>query len=225
MKRAKLLLLCLAAIIISFALPDGKTYASAETSASAYSYAQATERDVYFYKDKDTRTALFAIPYTYCVHILSTDEEWCYVKYAEDNGLYRALYGYCLKECLTPVDVPPENIYLDKPVTVTYKTDTPPVASLPVLGELNVTAAYYGTYYVGGEAYSYVLYENSFGYISGANDEYPLNEIPAPPEPPAKRKGGTNAKLITALALTALAAAALIILYFTGRRRRFRAEG
>ncbi|MDE6597418.1 MAG: hypothetical protein K2K60_02130 [Clostridia bacterium] len=229
MKRAKILLFFLAAALI-FCLPDNKTYASAETPSAA-TYAQATARNVYFYKDKDTSTALFAIPYTYCVRILSEEDEWYYVRYADDSGFYRALYGYCLKENLIPVDVPPENVYLNKAVTVTYKTEAPPIGSLPVLNELTVTAAFYGTYYVGGVALSYVLCENptgedSFGYINGANDDYPLNELPSPPEPAAPKKKGANAKLIIALSLTALAAAALVILYFTGRHKRFaRTEG
>lgn len=223
MKRAKLLALCLAAVIICFCPPVNKAYAAAEPSG--VSYAQAIARNVYFYKDRDLSTALFAIPYTYCVRILSSEDDWYYVKYADDNGLYRALYGYCLKENLTPVEAPPENLYLDKPVTVTYKTEAPPVGSLPVLSELNVTAAFYGAYYVGGVALSYVLCENpageySFGYINGANDDYPLNEIPDPPVAAAVKKGA-NAKLIIALALTALAAAALVILYLTGRRKSF----
>ena len=48
------------------------------------------------------------------------------------------------------------------PVTVTFKTDAP-TGSLPVLNELNVTAAFYGTYYSGAAAYSYVLYDRKFG--------------------------------------------------------------
>ncbi|MDE7306687.1 MAG: hypothetical protein K2N33_04790, partial [Clostridia bacterium] len=147
MKRAKLFVCCLAAAIICFSLPANKTYASAETSTAA-TYAQAVARNVYFYKEKDTSTALFAIPYTYCVRILSSDEDWYYVRYADDGGLYRALYGYCLKDNLTLTDVPPENVYLNKSVTVTYKTEAPPIGSLPVLSELNITAAFYGTYYM-----------------------------------------------------------------------------
>ena len=166
------------------------------------------------------------MPYTYCVEILSTDGEWYYVKYAEDNSPYRALYGYCLSARLTPVAQPPDNVYLNMPVTVTFKADAP-TGSLPVLNELNVTAAFYGTYYSGATAYSYVYYDGTFGYIYGANDNYPLNELPAD-EPPAAELpasgGGANTKLITALALAGVAAAALIILYFTGRKRYFRPD-
>ena len=186
-------------------------------------YARADAKDIYFCERKDLNYALFTIPYTYCVEILSTDGEWYYVKYAEDYALYKALYGYCLSEKLTPLDSPPENIYLNMPVVVTFRTDTP-VGSLPVLGEMNVTAAFYGTYYAGATAYSYVLYDGKFGYIYGANDNYPLNEIPSdtPPEEPIGASEGSNTKLITVLALVGLAAATLIVLYFTGRKKYFK---
>ena len=58
---------------------------------------------------------------------------------------------------------------------------------------------------------------------SGANDDYPLNEIPTDEteQPPAENKGKTNTTVIIALALSALAAAALFILYLTGRKSKY----
>lgn len=222
MKPLKSLLCCLLTAFIftaAFQLTKSNPVASAATAR----YARADAKDVYFCERKDLNYALFTIPYTYCVEILSVDGDWYYVKYADDAALYKALYGYCLSANLTPVEEPPENIYLNMPVTVTFRTDTP-VGSLPVLNELNVTAAFYGTYYSGATAYSYVLYDGKFGYIYGANDNYPLNEIPEPEPPPEQTTGGksSNTKLITVLALTGLAAVALIILYFTGRKRYFK---
>ena len=219
MKPLKALLCCLAAALIVFPVFSPRGVARAATTR----YARADARDIYFCKEKDSTYALFTIPYTYCVEIISTEGDWYYVKYAEDNALYEALYGYCLSKNLTPVDKPPENIYLNMPVTVTYRTDMP-TGSLPVLNELNVTAAFYGTFYSGPTAYSYVRYDGKFGYIYGANDDYPLNEIPIDAEgteKPSKGKGA-NTKLITVLALTAVAAAVLIVLYLTGRRRYFK---
>lgn len=215
MKRFIMLVCCLLAALIFISVPSAET-----ANAASARYARADARDIYFCERKDLSYALFTIPYTYCVEILSTDGDWYYVRYGEDAGLYKALYGYCLKTNLTPVDEPPENIYLNKPVTVTYKPDAPS-GSLPVLSELNVTVAFYGTYYSGASAYSYVLYDGQFGYVYGANDDYPLNEIPEP-EPPAEQTSGGNkvsSKLIIILALTAVAAAALIILYLTGKRK------
>ena len=222
MKAVKTIICCLMAALIFVIVPNTvKAYA-----AVIPRYARADARDIYFCERKDLNYALFTIPYTYCVEILSTDGEWYYVKYAEDNSPYRALYGYCLNANLTPVDEPPENVYLNMPVTVTFKTDAP-TGSLPVLNELNVTAAFYGTYYAGATAYSYVYYDGTFGYIYGAHGNYPLNEIPKdePPavdEPPAG--GGADNKLIIGIALAGVAAAALVILYFSGRKKYFRPD-
>lgn len=223
MKTAKTIVCCLlAALIFTLAF---RAFTLGKYGVAAVSrYARADAKDIYFCEKKDLNYALFTIPYTYCVEILSVDGDWYYVKYADDGGLYRALYGYCKSENLTPVDEPPQNIYLNMPVTVTFKADTP-VGSLPVLNELNVTAAFYGTYFAGATAYSYVLYDGTFGYIYGANDNYPLNEFPKQEQPEQpKTEGGTNVKLITGLALAALAAAALIILYLTGRKKYFRPD-
>lgn len=221
MKAAKCLIICLMTLLI-ISFPFRTFSYGTEAAAANYKYARADARDIYFCERKDLKYALFTIPYTYCVEILSTDGEWYYVKYAEDSGLYRALYGYCLSTNLTPVEEPPENKYLNRTVTVTFKADTS-VGSLPVLNELNVTAAFYGTYYAGASAYSYVLYDGGFGYVYGANDDYPLNETPSAstpePEPPEQKE--KDSKLLIAVALTALAAAALIILYFASRKSRY----
>ena len=184
-------------------------------------YARADSRNVYFCEQMDDATARFAIPYTYCVQILETVGDWYKVKYAEDFGPYKAQYGYCRKTGLTLVDEPPENIYLHKTVTVTFKQELGN-PSLPALSELTVDAAFYGTYYWGASAYSYVLYGNEFAYVNGANDDYPLNEIPAPPEPEKQPSGGANVKLIIVIVLIAVAVVALLILYLTGKTARFK---
>ena len=219
MKPFKVLICCLLAALIFAVVPTKSFDARALTAR----YARADAKDIYFCERKDLNYALFTIPYTYCVEILSTDGEWYYVKYAEDGYLYKALYGYCLSTNLTPVEEPPNNVYLNMPVTVTFRTDTP-VGSLPVLAEMNVTAAFYGTYYSGATAYSYVLYDGKFGYIYGANDNYPLNEIPVetPADEPPATESKSNTKIITVLALTGLAAVTLIVLYLTGRRKYFK---
>ncbi len=223
MNAVRSVICCLLAALIFITVPRLYTVASAETS-SGRTFARADSRDVYFCEKKDLSYALFTIPYTYCVEILSADGEWYYVRYAEDAGIYRALYGYCLKDKLTVVSEPPENVYLYMPVTVIYKADAN-TGSLPVLNELNVTAAFYGTYYAGASAYSYVFYDGSFGYIYGANDGYPLNEIPADtPADSDEESDGPNAKVITALALCALAVAVPVLLYFAGRKRYFRPD-
>jgi hypothetical protein len=180
----------------------------------------ATSREVYFYSQKNTEYALFTIPYTYCVEIISYDDEWYYVKYADDVGLYQAVYGYCLKDKLTPIDTPPENTYLYMPMTITFKSETN-APSLPTLSDITVTAAFYGTYYSGGAGYSYVLYNGSFGYISGANDNYALNDLPKDEEEAvATSSDTTNSKTVIALALAILCAVTLIVLYLTTKKSK-----
>ncbi|MDE6613611.1 MAG: hypothetical protein K2K28_03555, partial [Clostridia bacterium] len=158
--KAKIFLCCILTAIISSVSVPLTARAEAPTAPATVTYARADARDVYFCTKKDLNSALFAIPYTYCVQILSSDGDWYAVRYAEDAGIYRALVGYCLKSNLTPLETPPVNTYLNMPVTVTYKTEEN-TGSLPVLNELNVTAAFYGTYYSGASAYSYVMYDNS----------------------------------------------------------------
>lgn len=221
MKPFKAIMCCLLTAFIltsAFSLTLSQPYARGATAR----YARADAKDIYFCKEKNSDTALFTIPYTYCVEILSVDGDWYHVQYADNTSFYQSLRGFCLRKNLTPVDEPPENVYLNMPVTVTFRPDAP-TGSLPVLNELNVTAAFYGTYYSGATAYSYVLYDGQFGYIYGANDDYPLNEIPQP-DPPSDNNsnGGSNAKIITVLALTGVAAAALVILYLTSRKKYFK---
>lgn len=183
-----------------------------------YGFAQASTKEVYFCEKKDLNFVLFTVPYTYCVEILARDGDWYRVKYADDNPPYRAVYGYCKTDNLLPLTLPPENVYLNMPVTVTFKPDTPST-SLPVLDELNVTAAFYGNRRLGEENYSYVSYDGSFGYIYGANDDYPLNELTEPADEKSPEKGEVNTTLAVALVLAGLAAAALLILYFTKGRK------
>jgi hypothetical protein len=216
----------LASLIITFSLCTQfcglKINALAEdtTTQTSYTYARSIVKTAYFFKDKDLSTSLFAVPYTYCVQIVRDDGDWYYVKYAEDSGIYKTLYGYCQKTDFTPLTTRPEVTYLYKSLTVTYKANDSS-STLPVLNELNVEAAFYGTYYSGATAYSYVLCQGSFGYISGANDDYPLNTIEEETKEEDQEETQsttTNTDLITAVALSALAASALIILCITAKK-------
>lgn len=214
MKRLIILLLIIACIASS-----GAPYATA--NADSYRYARANVKTAYFFTDKDISSSLFAVPYTYCIEILRDEGDWYYARYGADEGIYRTIYGYCRKSDFDVVDGTPTVTYLYKSVTVTYSTgdDT---GSLPVLNEINVEAAFYGTYYSGATAYSYVYCQGSFGYITGANDDYPLNlpdDEGGADEPPPEEEEGMNVGLISALVICALAAAAIAMLYFTTRRK------
>ena len=214
MKRLIILLLIIACIASS-----GAPYATA--NADSYRYARANVKTAYFFTDKDISSSLFAVPYTYCIEILRDEGDWYYARYGADEGIYRTIYGYCRKSDFDVVDGTPTVTYLYKSVTVTYSTgdDT---GSLPVLNEINVEAAFYGTYYSGATAYSYVYCQGSFGYIRGANDDYPLNlpdDEGGADEPQPEEEEGMNVGLISALVICALAAAAIAMLYFTTRRK------
>lgn len=208
------LCLALSLLVIASALSAGATAAAADVRQ----YARADTKTVYFCAEEDDDSARFAVPYTYCVEILEDRGEWYLVRYAEDDGFYMAQTGYCRKQGLTLLDYPPDRTYLNYPLDVTLKAQAPADGNHPGL-EITVRAAYYGVYYRGAAAYSCVLYGNSFWYVPGANEDYPLNEIPARPtfsETSPEQSGG-NARLITAVMITAIAAAAVAVLLLTGR--------
>jgi len=208
-------LLALTTFIILFP-SGGGAYADAPQTVKTYAYVDLGS-EVYFCNAKNEESALFIIPQTYCVQILGREDDWYYVKYAEDNGIYRAVYGYCPTSDLVLTDEPLENLYLHYTITVIYRSDSA-TSLLPGLKDIEITAAYYGAYTVGKTTCSYVLCNDNFGYIPDTVDDYPLNKLPdsqtiAPaPEPQS------NNTLITALAITGIAAAAIVILYFTGRK-------
>lgn len=189
----------------------------AEAKALGYAYADL-DSTVYFCSQKSEDYALFAIPQTYCVQILGEDGDWYYAKYAEDSGAYRAVYGYCLKSDVIKIDQPPEYIYLNYTVSVTYKSDRVP-EFLPSL-EIELNAAYYGEYTLGKTSLSYVYCGEKFGYISERVVDYPLNDLPkstsATIDEP-KTENGTM--LITALVITLCATIVIAVLFFSGRKK------
>ncbi len=211
----KRLFLILTIIVYIFTSP-----AALRVSADTSSYARATVRDAYFFTEKDLSTSIFTVPYTYCVEILRDDGDWYYVSYASNTGIYRELKGYCRKQDFTLLESKPEVTYLYKTVTVTYRSDDG-ASTLPVLNEISVEAAFYGNFYSGATAYSYVFAQGSFGYIKGSTDDYPLNLPEEQPDTPSDSapKQNVNFGLITALVICALAALALIMLYYTSKKK------
>lgn len=203
----------IALLTLISALPR-PAYASAESKLYAYSETGET----YFCAEKNTETALFAIPETYCAEITGEDGDWYCVTYARDEGVYRALHGYVLKNSVLVSEIPPQNTYLNTTITIVYRTDTV-VGSLPALGDIEITAAYYGGYTIGQTAYSYVLCGNDFGYVSKTVDGFPLNELPKPVEPKPAETDDTTARLITACAVTVVASVAIIIIFITGKNK------
>lgn len=218
MKRLTVLVVCL--ILAALSTTFQPVYAATPT------YARAAVRTAYFFTDKSNSSSIFAVPYTYCVEVLREEGDWYYVRYAADTGVYKSLYGYCRKADFTLEDGTPAVTYLYKTVTVNY-TVSSGGSSLPVLGEIALEAAYYGTYYAGATVYSYVYCQGSFGYIEGANDDYPLN-IPeeTPPQGstdnPADgtEKKPVSAALIAFLVIAALLVITVLVIFFTTHHPR-----
>ncbi len=219
MKRLAIILLCIFTALAA-ATPAGFAHAD-----STPTYARANKRGAYFFQEKSDVTSLFIVPYTYCVEVISDEGEWYRVKYGENNGLYQSKAGFCRKEDFDILPERPTVTFLYKTVPVTYKSDLS-TSTLPVLGDIKMDAAYYGTFYAGATAYSYVLCNGEFGYVLGANDDYPLIEDEAKDAAvtDVDKGGEVNSNLVTALVLCALAAAALVLL-FVSLRKRGRTDG
>lgn len=218
MKRLTIILLCILTALAA-SVPSHFAYAD-----GAATYARAKVRGAYFFYEKSETSSLFIVPYTYCVEVIAEEGEWYRVKYGENSGLYQSKAGFCRKDDFEILPERPKVTYLYKTVPVTYKSETS--APLPVLGDITIDAAYYGTYYSGATAYSYVLCNGEFGYVLGANDDYPLIEDEAKDAAVTDTDNGNtvNSNLVTALVLCALAAAALILL-FVSLKKRGRTDG
>lgn len=223
-------LLCAAAILFAPFAARTTEYAAAQQGNAVQdvmnaAYARANSRTAYFCTDADLSTGIFAVPYTYCVEILGEEGEWYRVKYAEDYGIYRALYGYVQKNDFTVLEEAPSTVYLYKSVSVTFSQDAP-AGSLPVIDDITLTAAFYGSYYSGAAGYSYVLCDDSFGYIVGANEDYPLieteNDTVENEEPEPKASGGT---VVAAVAIGALVLVAAALAAFSGKKTKHRKTG
>ncbi|MDE7162653.1 MAG: hypothetical protein K2O44_01065 [Clostridia bacterium] len=218
MKRFTVLLICI--MLAAFAITPQSVYAAEAR------YARAATRTAYFFTDRNTTSSIFAVPYTYCVEVIRDEGDWYYVRYANDTGIYKALYGYCRRDDFTLESGTPDVTYLYKTVTVNYSANNNN-STLPVLSQIAVEAAYYGTYYSGATVYSYVYCQGSFGYIEGANDDYPLN---LPEEKPAdedgnnggsgQKPGSFNVGAIVAIVILAVLVAVILIIYFATRKPR-----
>lgn len=185
-------------------------------------YARAGSREAYFCTSDDLSTSIFAVPYTYCVEVLSEEGEWYRAKYAEDYGIYRAVYGYVLKSDFELLTEAPQTVYLYESVTVTFSQ--PPAGGLPAIDDITVQAAFYGSYYSGAAGYSYVLCQGSFGYISGANDDYPLIETTPLPDEEVPDTSGGSGTIIAAVVIGLLVVAALALALLSGRKTRKRKD-
>lgn len=190
--------------------------AVADADAPRYAYV-AEGVKAYLCEKTDLTKALFAIPETYCVEILGEEGNWYHCRYAKDEGLYRAIEGYCKKSVLTPIDEPLECEYLNYTLPVTFCAK-PGNAQFPKF-ELEIDSAYYGEGEVIGTPHSYVYCYGKFGYVTERVTSYPKNDIPQPTSAPAgEEPNSVNATLITAIVITVIAGVAIAVLYFMGKR-------
>lgn len=218
MKVLKAVLCLIFAITIS--LPAPTRLASADEGRK---YAVATSRYVYLCEEPDSSSDRFAIPFSYCVEIKKEYDEWYFVSYAKDEGIYSEVKGYCKKTDLIEVDEPPQNSYLYYPLEVELHSATNDKA-LPDL-QIAITVPFYGNYYKGAAAYMCVLYNGEFKYVEGEIDDYETNELPSAPTfsttSPTPSESG-NTKLLTALIIVAIAVIAIAALLLTGKRKKFK---
>ena len=208
-----------AALFFNFAaLAFPKNYARAESDFK-YAYVDIDVK-VYFCRSKNPGDALFEIPNTYCLEILGQEDGWLKVKYAEDDGVFRAVYGFCKPEGLILSNEEPKTKYFKQTVTVTYRSED--IGNmLEGLPAIEFEAAYYGALTAGSSRCSYVYCNGYFGYIAGSIENYPLNPLPSvstfspsQDEP----QGASAATLITAVAITAVAVVAISVLYFSSKK-------
>lgn len=136
--------------------------ASAEMSPDAYAYI--ANDDTYLYATKNEKSGLFVIPQTYYVKLLSKDEQFCKVEYLTDSANTQKLTGYCKTSELTFVDYTPQTPYFYYTFDLTYYINADEKDS-PLLDQITVVCAYYGSYKIGTTTYCYVLRENDFGYV------------------------------------------------------------
>lgn len=221
----KILLLLCVVLLISCAPCQTAFALNPTVTASALEekdLVTPVDRECYFFSDKDLSTALFAVPYTYCVEVIRDDGEWLYASYAADEGDYKKMYGYCRSEQFERVPSPPQNEYLNKVITITFtaagNTFNPPP-------DLQVEGVYYGGYRHGADFYAYVLCRGDFCYIAGDYDDYPLNEYEQPTSQPTDAKadgfadGTGKTGLIIFIVILAVALVAVGALAFTNKRK------
>jgi len=186
-------------------------------------YATPDGRECYLFGQKSTSSALFCVPYTYCVEIIREDGEWYYVSYAADEDGYRQVYGYCKRSEFTRVEEPPKNIYLNKIITVSF-TASDGEAALTPPPDMQVEAAYYGVYRLGADYYSYVYCQGAFCYVAGANDDYPLNDLGGEEngesDGTATREAGENntAGLVVLLVIAGVAVTVILALLLSSKK-------
>ncbi len=193
---------------------------SAAVTAPPY-YACALSYDVYLYADENLTTALFSIPYTYYVKVLSCNEtDVARVEYGGEHGVEQ-VEGYCPLSKLYAVDFTPARPFLNLTLTATYTLEGN-LSALPNgdFSTLQICYAYYGDYAVGGNYFCYVLsHDGKWGYLpKPENFSYELNaDIPPPSENEAPDESPQTLpvlQIIFAVTIAALTVAFVCVLVY-----------
>ena len=197
--------LCLVLLLALPALfwPAAAAEPGAETGdAETPAYARVEQDGVYLYRSPSAEAGLFVLPRSYFVRLTGEAGDYYAVEYLSGTAGRTAVYGYCLRSDVTPVDYQPATPYLYYAVDVTFRTGE--AAGLPAgfFTEYTVSAPYYGSFRFGSSTYYYVELNGAFGYVPAAACgalDYPLNtehtEAPAeePSEAPAQPAGKDEA--------------------------------
>lgn len=218
MKYIRTALILALTTLIALLSPLSLSLTARGDGESILRYAYVKEGvEAYLCAEKDIKSALFAIPETYCVELLHEDGEWYYCRYARDEGDYREKRGYCLKKDLTPIAEPLENEYLNYTFPVKFSAEQGSSQIPPFSIEL--TAAFYGNCRIIASPLSYVYCNGEFGYVAQTVTEYPRNEVPQPViSTDVEQEPSSNGALIAAVVITVVAVLAVAILYFLGKR-------
>lgn len=211
-------MLCL---VIAMMLPLPANTLSAHAD-SGKRYAVAASPDVYLCKEMNPDSDCFAIPYSYCVEIKAEYDEWYFVSYARDEGIYSNVSGYCQKAGLLEVDTPPQNTYLYYPLDVVLHSSSQANGRRPGL-EVTITVPFYGNNYRNATKYKCVLYGGEFKYIEGEINDYEINDLPSAPtfsQTASAKLDESSAKTVTAIIIVTLATIAIVVLLVTGKRKK-----
>lgn len=210
MKRAIPLILLLLVL-----LPLPVKRAGAETGG----YAVVPTEEIWFYREENTSSGLFLLPYSYCVRILEEGELFHRVQYGGRDGL-PAQEGYCLRSDLLPIDFEPAHPCFVHTVTLTYRLENAPEGEAPP-EVLEREAWFYGYYPQGSTRLLRVLLDGEWLLVNQrapidipATNYLPSTEQPVPPKP----EGALSPAAIAALCVLSAGAIAIAVLVVRGKR-------
>ncbi len=226
---AAAVLLALLVPLMALFVPPTAAAAEAGEEAGASetpAYARIEQDGTYLYRSPNAGAGLFVLPQSYFVRLTGEAGDYYTVEYLSGTAGRTAVYGYCLRSQVTPVDYLPETPYLCYAVDVTFRTDGD--AGLPTgfITDYTVSAPYYGSFRFGSSTYYYVELNGAFGYVPATACsalDYPLNtehtEAPVEQQPPAEEEPAPEGGLGTLgiVLLCVLGAAGLGLLYFLFR--------